>query len=124
MQTLKEIKESLYEDISNRYLDFLWDEEKYILENLQSEENWTKFNWTKTEAVNIVFQALDGYQMNWNENTIWVAWYVRWYEVALQELMNHFKAINISWEINNIEYTSKIFTSNKLEEMLNNLLTN
>lgn len=88
MQTLKEIKEWFYEDISNRYLDFLWDEEKDIVENLQSEDNWTKFNWTKTEAVNIVFQALDGYQMNWNENTIWEAWYVRWYEVALMEFKN------------------------------------
>lgn len=98
MQTLKEIKESLYEDISNRYLDYLWDEEKYILEHLESYvdiSKWSSEKYTKEQAVNIAFQALDGYQMNWNENTIWEAWYTRWYEIALHELKDIFDS---SWK--------------------------
>ena len=40
--TLKEVKKEMYENMKNRYNDFLWDEERYIVENLESveDESW------------------------------------------------------------------------------------
>jgi hypothetical protein len=90
MQTLNQIKEDFYEDISNRYLDYLWEEEKHIIETLTSDidESWEDISYTKPEAVNIAFQALDWYLMDGNQNTIWEAWYTHWYEVAMQTILN------------------------------------
>lgn len=126
MKKLKEVKKEMYDNIKDRSNWFLSEEERYIVENLKSciyQDNELPTIYTEEQAFDIVCQWLDWIDATDLENAFWESWYIRWYEVALHELMNHFKAINISWEINNIEYTSKVFTSNKLEEMLNNLLT-
>jgi hypothetical protein len=115
METLKQIKEWFYEDISNRYLDFLWDEERDIIETLHSDsdESMSFIEYTKDEAVDIAFQALDWYQMNGNENTIWEAWYVRWYEVALKDILN---------DLTNIAMFDEMKSDKDIENYINNLL--
>jgi hypothetical protein len=117
MQTLKEIKEWFYEDISNRYLDFLWEEEKYIVDTLTSDvnESWEYIAYTKDVVVDIVFQALDWYQMNANENTIWESWYVRWYEIALQDILS---------DLTNIAIFDEIKSDKDIETYIRNLLNN
>ena len=93
MQTLKDIKIEMYDNMKHRYNDFLWDEERYIVENLESEENsnWVTFKYTEDEACDIICQSLDWLCMTDTENACWEAWYIRWYEVALKELQNEIK---------------------------------
>jgi hypothetical protein len=66
---------------------------------------------------------LKNYNPEWEEeNKTWESWYIKWYEIAIIELMNYFKSINLYDEA--MHKKSKIFTSDKLETMLNNLLIN
>ena len=88
MQTLKDVKREMYENMKNRYNDFLSEEERYIVENLHSVEDpdYDTIQYTEDEACNLVCQSLDWLCMNDTENACWEAWYIRWYEVALKEL--------------------------------------
>lgn len=156
MQTLKDVKIEMFQNMKDRWNDFLSEEEKYIVEHLESVdkclEDWdnTESNmkkvrypkwyeqfqkeyydkypndkvikYTEDEACDIVCQSLDWIDSSDTESAMWEAWYIRWYEVALIELMNHFKYINLADEAMHEE--SKIFTSKKLETMFNNLLIN
>ena len=90
MKTLKEIKKEMYDNMKDRYNDFLWEEERYIVEHLASdiETSWSLYTYTEDEACDIVCQSLDWLcNMTDVENTCWEAWYIRWYEVALRELL-------------------------------------
>lgn len=103
MQTLKEIKQSFTEELYSwaNDLDFI--------------------PWVLSEMKNDYVKELENANPEWEEeNILWEAWYVRWYEVALIWLLNYFKAINIASEW---EYYPT-YTTDKLEEMINNLLTN
>lgn len=124
MQTLREVKTEMYQNMKDRFNDFLSEEERYIVDNLKSDidESWKDITYTEDEACDIVCQSLDWMYLTDTENACWEAWYIRGYEVALNELMNHFKSINMCDEAMNKD--SKIFTSIKLEDMINNLLTN
>jgi len=51
-----------------------------------------------------------------DENKIWEAWYVRWYEVALKDLLEKFKSDQVSYY--------NMFTRWSIEKMLKNLLDN
>lgn len=90
MQTLKEVKIEMYENMKDRYNDFLWEEERYIVENLKSEEDTDKpiVVYTEDVACDIVCQSLDWLCMTDTENACWEAWYIRWYEVVLRNLID------------------------------------
>ena len=123
MQTLKQVKQEMYQNIKDR-TDFLSDDEKYIVENLKSpveDSNDISISYTEDEAFKVVKDHVDWIDTSDTENALWCAWYSSWYEEALIELVNHFRAMNIcdEWWL-----PWKIFTSNDLEEMFNNLLKN
>ena len=108
--TLKEVKKEMYENMKNRYNDFLWDEERYIVENLESveDESWI-IKYTEAEACNIVCQTLDWICMTDTENASWEAWYIRWYEVALKEILHEIESSN-----------NKLITANRINYLLTN----
>jgi hypothetical protein len=43
------------------------------------------------------------------ENACWETWYIRWYEVALREVLNEIKSSN-----------NRLITAGKIEYLLNN----
>lgn len=112
MQTLRELKKDMYENIKYQWNDFLSDEEKYIVENLESctyQDNEIPIIYTEDEAANIVCQSLDWLFMNDTEKACWYVWYIRWYENALQ------------WVLSKIESSNnKLITYWDIEYLLNN----
>lgn len=91
MQTLKDVKKEMYQNMKDRYNDLLWEEERHIVETLTSDinESWKDITYTEDEACDIVCQSLDWIDATDTENAFWEAWYIRWYEVALQWLQNN-----------------------------------
>ena len=91
MKKLKDVKKEMYEHMKDRCNDFLSEEERYIVEHLVSFVNvatWSPTKYTEDEACDIACQWLDWIcSMTDVENTCWEAWYIRWYEVALRELL-------------------------------------
>lgn len=109
MQTLKEVKIEMYNNMKDRYNDFLSEEERYIVDNLKSDidESWKDITYTEDEACDIVCQSLDWIcSMTDVENTCWEAWYIRWYEVALQWLQN-----NIPDRSESLDYIDYLLTN-------------
>lgn len=117
MQTLIEVKKEMYENMKNRYNDFLSEEERYIVENLKSEFDWKNdiVIYTEDQACDIVCQSLDWLCMTDTENACWEAWYIRWYEVALKELKYKYEKT--------IEYDAS-YKAKQIVENLEYLLTN
>ena len=123
MRTLKDVNTEMYELIKDR-TSFLSDGEEYIVDNLKSpviDDNEISISYDESTAFKIVQQACDWIDTTDTENALWCAWYSSWYEAVLLKLVNHFRAMNIcdEWWL-----PWKIFTSNDLEEMFNNLLKN
>ena len=100
MQTLSQVKQEMYQNLKDRYNDFLSEEERYIVENLHSVEDpeYDTVQYTEDKAADIVFQCLDWIDATDTENAFWEAWYVRWYEVALRELLH-----SLQTEYSNVE---------------------
>ena len=121
MRTLKDVNTEMYEIIKDR-TSFLTSDEEYIVDNLKSpviDDNEISISYDKATAFKVVQQSCDWINTTETENALWCAWYSSWYEEALNEILNHFKALNIceeSW------LKWKVFTSNELEEMIFNLL--
>lgn len=91
MQTLKEVKIEMYDNMKNRYNGFLSEEERYIVENLKSciyQNNELHTIYTEEQACDVICQSLDWIDTSDIESAMWEAWYIRWYEVALIELKN------------------------------------
>jgi len=144
MQTLKDVKREMYENMKNRYNDFLSEEERYIVEHLESVdeclEDWNntssemkqvrydndyeKFEkdflnknpdskiikYTEDKACDIVCQSLDWmWYITDTENACWEAWYIRWYEVALKEILHEIESSN-----------NKLITADKINYLLTN----
>lgn len=123
MRTLKNINTEMYDNIKDR-TSFLSDDEQYIVENLKSpveDSNDISIPYDKETAFKIVRDHCDWIDTSDTENALWCSWYSSWYEEALIDLVNHFRSINICDEAMNKD--SKTFTSIKLEDMINNLLT-
>ena len=123
MRKLKDVNTEMYELIKDR-TSFLTSDEEYIVDNLKSpviDDNEISISYDEATAFKVVQQACDWIDTNDTENALWCAWYSSWYEAALLEIVNHFKALNIcdEWWL-----SWKVFTSNDLEKMFNNLLTN
>lgn len=108
MQTLKNVKIEMYNNIKDRYNDFLWEEERHIVNTLTSDidESWKDITYTKDEACDIICQSLDWIQMSDTENACWEAWYIRWYEVALKWLQN-----NIPDRSESLDYIDYLLTN-------------
>ena len=90
MQTLKQVKIEMYDNTKDRWNDFLWDEERYIVENLTSDPNlsWSISKYNEAEAFSIACESLEWDTKTDKEELNWEAWYVRWYDVALKEFRN------------------------------------
>lgn len=90
-----------------------------------SSKNDFEYEWKLDEMKQDYIDELWTLDPEWeDENKIYEAWYVRWYEVALHDLMNYFKSINIATEWWSEWKYYPTITTDKLEDMLNNLLTN
>ena len=88
MQTLKQVKTEMYNNMKDRWNDFLEDEEKYIVDFLKSDTNlsWSQYIYNKAEAFDIACESLEWIIKTDKEKLNWEAWYVKWYEEALKEL--------------------------------------
>lgn len=108
--TLKDVKKEMYEHMKDRCNDFLSEEERYIVEHLVSFVNvatWSHTKYTEDVACDIVCQWLDWIcSMTDVENTCWEAWYIRWYEVALQWLQK-----NIPDRSESLDYIDYLLTN-------------
>ena len=117
MKTLKDVKKGVYNNMKDRANLFLSDEERYIVDNLVSEVNcnWVSFEYTEDEACDIVCQSLDWIDSSDTESAMWEAWYIRWYEVALNQLILKYK--------DTIQYDSS-YKAKQIVENLDYLLNN
>ena len=88
MQTLKQVKTEMYNNMKDRWNDFLEEEERYIRENLKSDPNisWSQSKYNEAEALSIACESLEWDTKTDKEELNWESWYARWYEVALEEL--------------------------------------
>jgi hypothetical protein len=70
MQTLKDVKREMYENMKNRYNDFLSEEERYIVKNLES---------------------IDECLLDWNNTTSEMkqVWYDKDYEKFEKDFFDH-----------------------------------
>ena len=93
MQTLKQVKIEMYNNMKDRWNDFLEDEEKYIVEFLKSDPNlsWSQSIYNEAEAFNIACESLEWDNKTDKEELNWEAWYARWYELALKELASYYE---------------------------------
>ena len=110
MQTFKYVKKEMYEHMKDRCNDFLSEEERYIVEHLESveDESWI-IKYTEDKACDIVCQSLDWLCMTDAENACLEAWYIRWYEVALKEILHEIESSN-----------NKLITADRINYLLTN----
>lgn len=114
MQTLKQVKTEMYNNMKDRWNDFLEDEEKYIVEFLKSDPNlsWSQSTYNEAEVFEIACESLEWDTKTDKEELNWESWYARWYEVVLKELLYK---INTEDELESV---------NEIKNTLNYLLNN
>ena len=99
MQTLKQIKEWFAEDL------YSW-----------VDKNDFEYEWELDEMIKDYIDELTDFNPEWeDENKIREAWYVRWYEVALKDILN---------DLTNIAMFDEMKSDKDIENYINNLLNN
>lgn len=114
MQTLKQVKTEMYNNMKDRWNDFLEDEEKYIVDFLKSDPNlsWSQSIYNEAEAFDIACESLEWDNKTDKEELNWEAWYARWYEVALKELLYKLDNEDEFESVNEIKQTLQFLLNN------------